>query len=423
VSSAVHRVLPRTVAFWLLGGVFFVLLFAAGAPSPLYRVYQVEWGFSSSTLTAVFAVYAFALLVTLLFFGSLSDYLGRRRMIVVGLAVNAAACVSFLAADGVGLLFGGRALQGVATGVATGALGAALIELQPEESGRGPLVTSAAPSMGLAAGALATSALVQFAPAPTRLVWWLLLAACVVGIVAVLAMPDSAPRRTGVLASFRPRVSVPREARGAFVVALPCLVAVWALGGLYLSLGPSLAAELLGSQNRLWGGLVIFLLSGVGALAAVLFRGSDPARAMLVGCLALLGGVAVTFGAIATMTAAVFLIGTAVAGVGFGVAYLGAYRTVIRPAVPGDRAGLIAAIYIVNYLAFSIPALIAGIATSRVGIRETSLVYSASIAVLVAAVASSFLFRRGEAAPARGRIGSPPGPCTVPPPSAHCGRV
>jgi MFS family permease len=409
--------------FWLLASVFFLMNFAAGAPSPLYRVYQAEWRFSATTLTAVFAAFAVVLLVTLLFLGSVSDYLGRRPVIVAGLAVNAAACALFLLARGVGLLFAARALQGIAVGTATGALGAALIELQPEDSGLGTLVTSAFPSLGLAVGALGTSALVQYAAGPTQLVWWLLLGAYVVCIVAVLAMPESATPRPGVLASLRPQVGVPQRARGTFAVAVPCLIAVWALGGLYLSLGPSLAAQLTGSQNRLWGGLVIFLLSGIGAAAAALFRSSNPPSAMLIGCLVLLAGDAVTFAAIATTTAVAFLLGTAIAGVGFGLAYLGAFRTSIALAAPSDRAGFITLIYIVNYLAFSIPALIAGVASSRFGLHDTSLVYSAAIAALVAAAASSLLLRSPAAhgAPelAAAETDLPPGPCTVPPPSIH----
>ena len=146
-------------------------------PSPLYGVYQAQWRFSATTLTAVFAVYALLLLVTLLVFGSVSDYLGRRRVILAGLAMAAGACGLFLAAHGVGLLFAARALHGAAVGTATSALGAALIDLQPEGSGRAPVVTTAASLLGLAAGGLGTSALVQYGPAPTHLVWWLLLGA------------------------------------------------------------------------------------------------------------------------------------------------------------------------------------------------------------------------------------------------------
>src|SRR5712671_4277116 len=140
--------LPRTVAFWLVAGVLFLLFFAAAAPSPLYGVYQAQWRFSATTLTAVFAAYALLLLVTLLVFGSASDYLGRRRVILAGLAMAAGACGLFLAARGAGLLFAARALHGAAVGTASSALGAALIDLRPEGSGIAPVATTGASLLG-----------------------------------------------------------------------------------------------------------------------------------------------------------------------------------------------------------------------------------------------------------------------------------
>jgi MFS family permease len=137
----------------------------------------------------VFAVYVLVLLLTLLFFGSVSDYLGRLPMIIVGLVISAAACAVFLTAQSLGALYLGRSLRGAATGVANAPIGAALIDLQPPGSQRAPLVTSASSTMGLALGALITSALVQYAP-PTHLIWWVLLAIFVAGIVVVLAMTD-----------------------------------------------------------------------------------------------------------------------------------------------------------------------------------------------------------------------------------------
>ena len=90
-GNARRPALPRAAAFWLVAGVLFLLFFAAAAPSPLYGVYQAQWRFSAITLTAVFAAYALLLLVTLLVFGSVSDYLGRRRVILAGLAMAAGA--------------------------------------------------------------------------------------------------------------------------------------------------------------------------------------------------------------------------------------------------------------------------------------------------------------------------------------------
>ena len=386
---------PRAAGFWLVAGVLFLLLFASAAASPLYGVYQAQWRFSATTLTAVFAVYSLVLLVTLLVFGSLSDYLGRRRVITVALAASAGACGLFLAAHGVGLLFAARALQGAAVGAAASAAGAALIDLQPDRSRRGPVVTSAATLLGLGAGGLGASALVQYAPAPTHLVWWLLLGASAAAAVAVLAIPETAAGRPGLLASLRPRVAVPRQARGTLAVALPCMIAAPALNGFYLSLGPSLSAQVLRSPDLLWGGLAIFLVAGTAAAASVAFRAVSPPAAMLAGCLALLAGAVMTLAAIETASAAAFLAGTAVAGVGVGTGFFaGAYRILTPLAGPGQRAGLVAAIWIVFYLAFSVPVVAAGVATTHFGLHQTAVVYSAALAALAAAAAGSFLFRR-----------------------------
>jgi hypothetical protein len=171
------------------------------------------------------------------------------------------------------------------------------------------------------------------------------------------------------------------------------MIAAPALNGFYLSLGPSLAAQVFGSPDLLWGGLVIFLVTGTGAAATVaLRRGLSGAQAMLAGCLILVVGAATTLAAIETASAAAFLAGTAVAGVGSGTAFfLGAYRILTPLASPRQRAGLISASWIVFYLAFSVPVLIAGVAVTHFGLHRTAAVYSAALAVLAAAAAGSFL--------------------------------
>jgi MFS family permease len=414
-GSVGRRALSSEAAFWTLAALFLMLFFASAAASPLYRVYQVKFGFSPTTLTAVFAVYVLVLLLTLLVFGSVSDYVGRLPMILAASVLSVAACVVFLLARGVGALYAARALQGIATGLASGPIGAALIELQSPGSQRGPLVTSVFSGLGLALGALIASALVEYAPAPTHLIWWALLAVFVASVPLVLAVAEPGSRRPGVLHSLRPKVSVPPQARGTFLAALPCIVAGWALGGLYLSLGPSLAAETARSSNLLWGGLVIFLLCGVGATASFLLREITSTAAMLSGCLFLFAGVAVTFAAIASTTAAVFILGTVIAGVGFGLAFLGSFRAITLLAAPDQRAGLLAAIFTVAYLSFSVPALIAGVAATQYGLHSTGLVYSASLAALAAIAVGALMFRRGgkPVAPATSTV-MPPGPCTGP---------
>jgi len=411
-----------TVGFWGLAGLLGLLMFAAGAPSPLYGVYATRWHFSAITETVVFAVYAIGLLAALLVIGRLSDHVGRRRVILAAVAVEMAAMVCFIAADSAMLLFVGRMLQGVATGGAIGALSAALVEVSAgagRSAAMAAVVNSAAPTAGIAAGALGTSVLVQYGPAPTRLVYWLLLAGLAAGAALVAAMRETGTRRPGALASLMPTAAVPRQARASFARALPCLIALWALGGFYLSLGPALAATLASSSNPLWGGVVIFLLTGSGAAAAILGRYSGERPAMLYGSIALFAGVAITLVAIATSTTTVLLAGSLVAGAGFGLAFLGAFRTLSALARPAERAGLIAVIYIVCYLAFSIPVVAAGVAVTNAGLHDVALGYAGIVAGLAAVGAAASLPGTGSApaspaSPQRRLMDLPPCPGTVP---------
>jgi MFS family permease len=330
--------LSRRASFWAAAAFAFLAFAASTAASPLYRVYEDKFSFGPTTLTLLFTVYIVVLLGTLLLFGSVSDYTGRRMVMLAGLALGAAGCGLFLIAHGVGLLFAARALQGVAVGLISGAASAALFDLRPN-GGAAPVVSSAAPTGGQALGAIGASVLAQYAPAPAHLVWWLLLGAFITGVVAVLAMPEPGTARPGVVSSLRPHVSVPQAARGAFATAVPALVGIWALAGFYLSLGPSLAAQLLHSKNLLWGGILIFLLTGLGAAASALLARKNPPAVMLGGCLVLIVGALVTFASIETGTSAVLFVGTAIAGLGFGPAFMGAYRATVAAATSHDRTG------------------------------------------------------------------------------------
>ena len=385
---------PREAGwFWATGGVLFLFVAASAAPAPLYRVYQRQWGFSATTLTAVFAVYVLALLVTLLVAGSVSDHVGRRPIIAAGLALEIAACLVFVSANGVGSLFVARGLQGIAVGLATGALSAALLDIRPTGE-LAPLVSSTSATAGLAFGALSTSVLVQYGPAPTHLAWWLLLAGFTVGMGVLAAMPEPGERRPGALASLRPHVSVPKSARGSLGVAVLCIVGSWALGGFYLSLGPSLVLQQLESTNVVWGGLAIALLCGVGAAASVARRREAPRRMMLGGCVALVAGGAIGVAAIAVRLPDALFVSAAVAGLGFGPVFVGAFRTIVVLAPADDRAGLVAAIFTVAYVSFGALALMAGFATTRFGLRSTALVYSATVVVLAGVPAVSLLVRQ-----------------------------
>ncbi len=398
IAAQGHDSARRRVGFWVLATTLITFFAASSAPTPLYLVYQGRWHFSSVTLTLVFAVYAGALLLTLLTVGGLSDFIGRRRVLAGAFVLQLVAMAAFIFADGVSWLLVARALQGVATGAATGALTAGIADLAP--AGRPSLaaaVNTAAPSAGLAVGAVLSGALVQYGPAPRTLVYVGLFVLFASLLVALLAVPESVVRRPGAISSLRPRAGVPPQARGAFGAALPVLVATWAVGGLVLSLGPSLAASIFGIHNHLIGGLVVTAVAGVGAIGSVVVRSSPAGPTMIRGALVLVLGVGLFLVGLQAESTTLFFLGLIFSGWGFGTSFLGAFGSVAGLATPVQRAELFASLYAVSYLAFGGSAVLAGLAVPHFGLLRTATVYSLAV-IALALVAAALGWRRAAAA-------------------------
>ena len=214
----------------------------------------------------------------------------------------------------------------------------------------------------------------------------------------VLRLPESSPKVPGALASLRPQVHVPRPQRAGFLVAAPCLAATWALGGLYLSLGPSLLAGVFGVDDHLAGALLLLTMNLTSAVGSVLAARLPGHRAMQVGALVFASGVAVMLVALALVSVPLLFASAVVAGLGFGAAFLGAIATATRGVEPGARAGLMSAVFVVGYLSFSVPAIGAGLAASRWGLAVVAPVYAAAvIALALVAVAGLAARRRADA--------------------------
>ena len=381
-SGPAGRHLPSGVAFYLQASIVVFFLAASSAPTPLYAVYQREWGFSAITTTVVFGVYALAVLAALLTVGSVSDHVGRRPVLLVALLLQVAAMVVLTTAGGVPELLLARVVQGLSTGAAMGAVGAGMLDL---DKAKGTIANAVAPMTGTATGGILSGLLVQYLPAPTHLVFLLLVVVFVLQFLGVLAMRETSAPTPGALASLRPRVGVPRPALRPFLVAMPVLVAVWALAGFYGSVGPAVVRQVAGSNSLLLGGLALFVLAGGGAVIVLVLRATPPRPVMRTGTLALVAGVGVTLLAVHLDSIGMFFLGTAIAGVGFGAGFQGAIRTVVPLARPHERSGLLSTVYVVSYLAMGLPAVIGGfLVVHGGGLLSTTYEYGFAVMALAA---------------------------------------
>ncbi len=374
------RRLPNAVAFFLLASIVVSFLASSSAPTPLYAIYQAEWGFSPITTTIVFGIYALAVLVSLLVVGSLSDHVGRRPVLLIAIAVQAATTLVFAQADGVPALILARVIQGLATGAAVGAIGAGMLDL---DKAKGAIANSVAAPIGTAVGAVASGVLVQYLPFRTHLVYLVLLGVFVLQGVGVAVMRETSSPRPGALASLRVQLALPRRVRGPFLLAVPALVAAWSLAGLYGALGPAIVHLLIGHNSFVLGGLALFAAAGSGALAVLVLRTAAPRTVMLYASVSLFVGMGITVLGINATSTAWFFIGTVIAGTGFGSGFQGAVRSVVPLALPHERAGVLSLLYVVSYLAMGVPAVIAGfLVVHGGGLLDTAREYGVAVMVL-----------------------------------------
>lgn len=362
---------------------------AASAPAPLYQIYQRLWHFSPVILTLIFATYAFLLLLSLIVVGALSDFIGRRPVILLAISLQILSMSLFLFATDISMLFLARGIQGIATALAVSSIGAALLDLSKT---MGPIINSIAPMLGMAMGAITVCFVLQYSALPLQLIFIILISIYMIELFFTFFSRESAIKRTGALASLKPKIAVPAAAQFALLSISPINIALWMLSGFFLSLMPSLLAQAFHIQSAWLNGLTFCALTLSGAIGILLLRQSASTFILKFGTLSLVLGTSILLLGLHWINIAVLFLGACIAGLGFGTSFMGAIRVVMPLARAEERAGLMATFYVESYLAFSLPAIIAGFMVKEIGLMNSSNLYISAI-ILLGIIELFFIFK------------------------------
>lgn len=363
-----------------------VAMLGTTLPTPLYALYGERFDFSELTITVIFATYAAGVIASLLLFGRLSDEIGRRRMLLPGLALSALSAVAFLLAHGLALLLAGRVLAGLSAGIFTGTATAAIVDLaRPERRARATLTATVASMGGLGCGPLLAGLLSQWAGSPLQLTFWVDLALLVPAAIGILAMPET------VAAKSRPRLRpqtprVPAEVRAAFVPAALAAFAGFAVLGLFTAVAPAFLAQELGVTNRALVGLVVFAVFAASVAGQAMLPLVPAAAAMPAGCAALIAGMGSLALGLGLSDAALLVLGGVIAGFGQGASFRSGLTRVNAGAPAEQRGAVASSFFIVAYVAISLPVIGAGVLAEAVGLRTAGLVFAAAVAAVAAGV-------------------------------------
>lgn len=362
-------------------GSFVASLFSASSavPTPIYRFYQQTMSLSSVHITTIFAIYVVTLLLALLVAGRLSDHLGRKPVLAAALALNLIAMLMFTQAQTFEGLLLARLMQGLGVGIALPTSGAAIIDASPR---LGPTLNAVTPFLGLTVGAMGASLAVSYAPMPLVTPYLGAAGLSLLALVLLPLLPETGLRRAGAMRSLRPRVAIPARARGMLARTMPITAGGWAIGGLYMSLMPGLVAEATGIHHPLLGGGVIAVLMSMASVSSVAGRLRPARQALSLGGASLMLGVLTSLAGIVTGNPAVLFGGTALAGLGQGFVFSSTLRLVLPMAEERDRAGLLAAFFVLSYMAFAVPTVLAGWAVPHLGVTATVAIYGAGVVAL-----------------------------------------
>jgi len=383
-------------AFWIVAYTFAVTMAFSALPTPLYVLYQRRDGFSTFLITVIFAAYAVGVVASLFLAGHLSDWAGRRRMVLLAVLTNMASGVLFLTWPATAGLIVARVVSGISIGMLTAAATAYLSELhataRPHAGmGRSEIVSTAANLGGIGLGPLLAGLLAQYAGHPLVLPYLVAEGLMLAGAIALVFAPETA-RPPDPRPAYRPqRVSVPAEHRPVFLAAAVVGGALFALFGIFTSVAPSLIAGLLHDSSHAIAGVTAFAVFGASAAAQILFSRASRRRQVGLGLGAVLAGLAMVTAAAWIPSFWLLLAGGIMAGGGAGAAFRGAVATVIGITPPQARGEGLAGLFLGAYIGLAVPVVGLGVATLWVSMQVAVLGFAAVLAAVLLAAGRRLL--------------------------------
>ncbi|MET8547440.1 MFS transporter [Micromonospora zamorensis] len=377
---------------------FWITLVGTTVPTPLYPLYEMEFGFSSLTVTVVYALYALGVVVGLLVFGRLSDQIGRRPVILAALLLSVAADAVFLFAVDLAMIIVGRILAGLSAALIIGAATAALAELiDRRHPKRAATVSIFANLGGLATGTLLAGIVSDVAPDPLRLPWAIVLILAVLAIIALRGVPETVRERSPVTLRVQ-RLRVPATIRGAFVRSAITAGAGFAALGVLTSVSGLFLGMVLHETSHTLAALVVFVAFAGAAFGQLLTRVLSSRAALAYACVGLIVGAGLLAFSMWMALLATLLVSAALIGVASGVAVGDGIATITTKTEPQHQAEAVSTFFAILFAMLGVPAVGVGLLIQTIGLRPAGEVFSAVVAVLAVVVLLSLL-RRDPAPP------------------------
>ena len=372
-----------------------IIFSGANLVTPLFPIYITQLQLTGFAITSVFAIYAVGVVAALVMVGSLSDRFGQRTILILSLILSIVASTGFATASTVWVLLGSRFIEGLAIGFTSSTANAVLSDLASTgHPRRAATVGGIATMIGFGSGPLTAGVLADTQPLIPRLVFGVLIAACLLALWITWAIPN-----TGRQARRLRSVYIPKTISSPFTRAATTFGISWVTGPLFLALGPSILNSFLHADAHLVTGLAITVFYASASIGQAVARKTAVIGTLLRANALLATSVLLVAAAEAWNSLPLFIIAISLAGVSQGLALSGglALITIVSPAY--DRGAVITGFFLAGYLPIAtVPPLI-GLLEDRIGLHGAFTTFSFGIAsAATMALIDILLWRRTSAA-------------------------
>ncbi len=338
--------------------VMIVVYGASSSPIPMYSNFQSALGISKASLSLTAVTYFLGTVISLLFFGRVSNYIGRRKTILITIFMAIIGCLSFIYINSFNVFLVARLVQGISCGLASSCVAAYMVDTTPNESSTlSAIVTSGCTMIGLTFGSFSSAVLMNLS---LNTVFVLIIILLVISAILIVLGEETVEVHDGVLSSIKPYVEFPSEIRYLLIPASAIFVGTWAVGGFYQAFSSTIAVDQFGVKNAILAAAIFSSLMAPQILGNTLIKYISNVKAQRWGMVLFSVSMILIVVSFEYKLVGLFLILSILAAIFIGISFASTMEIILSKIKQSQRAGVLSTIYLISYGGPAIINLIVG---------------------------------------------------------------
>jgi len=329
----------------------------AATAIPMMAFWTQDLALSASEVAMSVVSYFAGCVLTLVLLARLSNFLGRKPVVIAALAFGALACYLFSNSQSANELYIGRFLQGLSCGLATSAGMSWVVDTAPPaRAWLGTALTAAGPNIGLALGTLLTGLFIEFQVLNPRELFDACVLLLLLGIfLSILGTETMRLGTESIGQVLIPKIAIPARLKRLFILSITAFIGTWGVSSFFQGFSAQFAEIVFGESNVLLAALTYLLLIVPTAIAGLVTGRFNPSKALLVMITAFAVGSSGVFITLNIKAPLIFMVFVAICGASIGGVCCSGLKLLLLDASLRERAGLISALYLGAYVGSGIP--------------------------------------------------------------------